>query len=68
MLDADTELTERFIRHLALERRLSELTCKNYRRDLRRLTDYCDEIGVERWRDLDSGHVRAFASACYRPR
>ena len=66
MLDTDTELAERFLRHLALERRLSDLTCQNYGRDLRRLAAYCDEVGVERWRDLDSGHVRGFASACYR--
>ena len=66
MLDEEKDQAERFITHLAYERRLSDLTCKNYRRDLTRLTAYCDEIGVERWRDLDSGHVRSFASACYR--
>ena len=66
MQEPDRELEGRFIRHLALERRLSDLTCQSYRRDLVRLREYCDEIGVERWRDLDSGHVRAFASSCYR--
>ncbi len=66
MLDAEIDQAERFITHLGFERRLSDLTCKNYRRDLKRLEAYCDEIGVERWRDLDSGHVRSFASACYR--
>ncbi len=66
MLDSEIDQAERFITHLAFERRLSDLTCKNYRRDLTRLAAYCDEIGVERWRDLDSGHIRSFASACYR--
>lgn len=55
-----------FIRHLEYERRLSELTRKHYRRDLDALCNYCAEVGVERWRDLDSEHVRSFSAACYR--
>jgi len=56
----------KFISHLEYERRLSELTCKHYRRDLDALCSYCEEVGVERWRDLDSEHVRSFSAACYR--
>ncbi|MBT8080513.1 MAG: tyrosine recombinase XerC [Gammaproteobacteria bacterium] len=55
-----------FIRHLEFERRLSPLTCKHYRRDLDSLTDYCDASGLERWRDVDAEHIRAFAAQCYR--
>ena len=56
----------KFIHHLEYERRLSELTRKHYRRDLDSLCSYCEEVGVERWRDLDSEHVRSFSAACYR--
>ena len=57
---------DRFIRHLEFERRLSPLTCKNYRRDLETLAAYCEQSGVGEWKDLDSEHVRAYSAACYR--
>jgi len=57
---------DRFIRHLEFERRLSPLTCKNYRRDLETLVAYCEQSGVSEWRDLDSEHIRAYAAACFR--
>ena len=62
----DAGWIDRFIRHLEYERRLSPLTCKNYRRDLERLVDYCEYSGVGSWSELDSEHVRAFSAACYR--
>ncbi len=55
-----------FIRHLSHERRLSEHTCKNYRRDLDRLAAWCDEHKVPAWTDLDDEHVRAYAATCFR--
>ena len=57
---------EEFVRHLSHERRLSELTCRNYRRDLEKLASWCGQNGVSAWADLDAEHVRAFASATYR--
>ena len=57
---------ESFIRHLSHERRLSEHTCKNYRRDLGRLAAWCDEHKVPAWTDLDDEHVRAYAATCFR--
>lgn len=62
----DAGWIDRFIRHLEYERRLSPLTCKNYRRDLEALLAYCDKTGLDAWGDLDSEHVRAFSAACYR--
>ena len=62
----ENDWIERFIRHLEIERRLSELTRKHYRRDLLALAAFCDEAGVDRWQDLDSEHVRAFSAASYR--
>ena len=55
-----------FIGHLAFERRLSELTCKHYRRDLEALAAWCDEAGLGQWADLDTEHVRTFSATCYR--
>lgn len=66
MTDAERQHIDAFVRHLSLERRLSPLTAKHYRRDLVALADWCDKEGVGRWRDLDSEHVRAFSAACYR--
>jgi integrase/recombinase XerC len=57
---------DRFIRHLEIERRLSDLTRKHYRRDLAALAAWCDEAGVDCWGDLDSEHVRAYSAASYR--
>jgi len=62
----DAGWIDRFIRHLEFERRLSPLTCKNYRRDLKTLAAYCGQSGVGEWKDLDSEHVRAYAAACFR--
>jgi len=62
----DAGWIDRFIRHLEFERRLSPLTCKNYRRDLKTLAAYCEQSGVGEWKDLDSEHVRAYAAACFR--
>jgi integrase/recombinase XerC len=62
----DAGWIDRFIRHLEFERRLSPLTCKNYRRDLKTLDAYCEQSGVGEWKDLDSEHVRAYAAACFR--
>lgn len=62
----DAGWIDRFIRHLEFERRLSPLTCKNYRRDLEALAGYCDKAGVAAWDDVDSEHMRAFSASCYR--
>jgi integrase/recombinase XerC len=66
MDDAGRDWIERFLRHLALERRLSPLTCTNYRRDLHALADWCDDAGLAGWDALDTGHVRAYAAARFR--
>ena len=57
---------DKFIRHLEFERRLSDLTCKHYQRDIMALEEYCDQYSVAGWKQLDDEHVRAFAAACYR--
>ncbi len=66
MVGADRGLIDSFIRHLDVERRLSELTCKHYRRDLNALARWCDEVEIDRWADIGSDHIRAWAAACFR--
>jgi integrase/recombinase XerC len=62
----DAGWIDRFIRHLQYERRLSPLTCKNYRRDLDTLVVFCEKSGIGSWREVDSEHVRAFSASCFR--
>jgi len=57
---------DRFIKHLEFERRLSPLTCKNYRRDLCALENWCTDEDIEAWNDLDSEHIRDWSAACFR--
>jgi len=66
MDDAERGWIDQFIKHLEFERRLSPLTCKNYRRDLVALGSWCDEAGVAAWNDLDGEHFRGWAAACFR--
>ncbi len=66
MQDGERDWIDRFIRHLDVERRLSPLTLSNYRRDLTALADWCADLGVERFADLDSGHLRQWASSGHR--
>ena len=66
MRDAEAAWLDNFIRHLSHERRLSELTCKNYRRDLNALSDWCDQQGIASWTDLDDEHMRAWSASRFR--
>ena len=62
----DAGWVDRFIRHLEFERRLSPLTCENYRRDLETLAAWCEKSGIDGWGDLNSEHVRAYSASCFR--
>ena len=62
----DAGWIDRFIRHLEFERRLSPLTCKNYRRDLEMLRDFAATSGVSGWDGLDEEHIRAYSAASFR--
>lgn len=66
MDETERERIEQFLRHLSLERRLSPLTCKHYRRDLAALADWCGKNAIARWTELDNGHLRNWAAACHR--
>ena len=60
---AEREWIDRFISHLALERRLSGHTVQAYRHDLLRLAGFCGRRGARRWDSVDNACLRAFAAA-----
>lgn len=66
MQSSETDWIGRFVDHLLLERRLSPLTCKHYRRDLENLARFCDESGIAGWDEVDSDHIRTYSARCFR--
>jgi integrase/recombinase XerC len=54
---------DRFLSHLAHERRISGHTIAAYRRDLLTLTAFCEQRKIAGWAALENAHVRAFAAA-----
>ncbi len=66
MDSAESDWIDRFIGHLKYERRLSDLTCTHYRRDLHALLAYCDDNGIQGWADIDSEHIRAYSATIFR--
>nr|VFK53415.1 MAG: integrase/recombinase XerC [Candidatus Kentron sp. TUN]VFK54396.1 MAG: integrase/recombinase XerC [Candidatus Kentron sp. TUN]VFK55480.1 MAG: integrase/recombinase XerC [Candidatus Kentron sp. TUN] len=59
-LDQLEDLINAFVDHLVTERRLSLLTGKAYRQDLKRLLAFCRENNICSWDKLDAMHVRSF--------
>ncbi len=53
---------DRFLDHLALERRLSGHTIAAYRHDLRALAGFCGRRKLGAWLSVDHAQVRAFAA------
>jgi integrase/recombinase XerC len=66
MREGEKAWIDRFGRHLQYERRLSALTCKHYRRDLNAFFEWAGKSAIDRWREIDSEHVRAYSASCYR--
>jgi integrase/recombinase XerC len=66
MREGEKAWIDRFARHLQYERRLSALTCKHYRRDLNAFFEWAGKSAIDRWREIDSEHVRAYSASCYR--
>jgi integrase/recombinase XerC len=59
----ERECIDKFISHLALERRVSHHTVAAYRHDLERLAAFCERRKYERWDGLENLHLRAFAAS-----
>jgi integrase/recombinase XerC len=54
---------DRFLSHLAHERRMSAHTVAAYRHDLRRLAEFCARRKLGDWEALDNAQLRGFAAA-----
>jgi integrase/recombinase XerC len=57
---------ERYLAHLAGERRLAPLTVHHYRRDLATFTAYCTAQGISDWAAVTVPQVRAFIATRHR--
>ncbi|HEY0719895.1 MAG TPA: tyrosine recombinase XerC [Gammaproteobacteria bacterium] len=62
MESSRAEWVERFLAHLQHQRRLSEHTVANYRRDLLRLDEFADRQSLGAWNELDAMQVRAYVA------
>jgi integrase/recombinase XerC len=63
MLAGEREWIDRFLLHLAHERRMSMHTISAYRHDLLRLAEFCTSRGHAQWSALSNREVRGFAAA-----
>jgi len=59
---AEAAWVERFHRHLATERRLSEHTLAAYMRELAAFLTWCQRSGIKDWRRVDGAQLRSFAA------
>jgi integrase/recombinase XerC len=59
---AEAAWVERFHRHLATERRLSEHTLAAYMRELAAFLAWCQRSGIKDWRRVDGAQLRSFAA------
>lgn len=57
---------EDYLHYIHVEKRLSPLTQKHYRRDLQSLLVFCQSQNIASWSALDSHHLRAFISQRHR--
>jgi len=66
MNDALQHTLNKFLQHLAQERRLSSHTVSNYQRDIARLLVFCDEQNLNDWQAIKSQHIRKFIANLHR--
>ena len=53
-----TAFLENFFSQLKYEKRASENTLKNYQRDLKRLTLFCDKNKIQHWQNIQQSDIR----------
>jgi integrase/recombinase XerC len=63
---AALEWLQRFLQHLATERRNSPHTSSNYARDLQRFSNWCASQRIDDWTQIDTQHIRSFAASEHR--
>jgi integrase/recombinase XerC len=54
-----------FIHHIRVERQLSELTCKNYQRQI---LSALNDLNIDNWTDLSSDHIKMMLMRCSKAR
>ena len=57
---------ERYLTHLAKERRLSPLTVEHYQRDLKDFQCFCETQDLADWTTLNTQQIRAFIAERHR--
>ena len=62
MKAAAVDRVAQFRRYMTVERNLSAHTDSNYARDLAALIKFCDAQKIDDWSEVDSQHIRMFAS------
>jgi integrase/recombinase XerC len=62
MASSEREWIDRFLSHLALERRMSGHTLSAYGRDLRTLAEFGESRRLAAWNRFDHAHMRTFAA------
>ena len=65
MVSAESEWIDRFLSHLAHERRVSAHTTQAYGHDLRSLAAFAERRTLRRWVDIDHAEIRAFAAGLH---
>lgn len=55
-----------FFQFLQTEKRYSEHTLKNYRRDIHGFLEYCNEIQLADWTEIDQQHIRSYVARVHR--
>jgi len=60
------QLVEDYLQYIHVEKRLSALTQKHYRRDLQNLLSFCQSQHISNWTELNSHQLRAYISQRHR--
>lgn len=66
MAETLTQSVDEFLDFLANQRRLSEHTVTNYRRDLKQLTEFCQQHELSDWARVKTKDLRQFAAFLHR--
>ena len=61
-----TTTVNEFLDYLETVRRYSSHTVAGYRRDLTKLTEFCRELELDSWPQLQQADIRSFAAQCHR--
>jgi integrase/recombinase XerC len=66
MTETLIETVDDFLDYLALQRRMSAHTVKNYHRDLQQLVEFCERADINAWTKLKTRDLRQFSAHLHR--